>query len=76
MKFTEYCQANNIQILRDDLKFLRKNLTNEPDKLRKRVLLNYCNEWLLGMELEQNASLKQSMGRRRANNYIRDRDYE
>lgn len=71
MKFTQYCQANNIQLLRDDKKYLVTMLRNIPENPRKSLLKRFCDEWLLGFELEENVLLKQNMGRFRANSWLR-----
>ena len=71
MKFTQFCQANNIQLLRDDKKYLVAILSGTNDNLRKSLLKRYCYEWLLGIELEENVLLKQNMGRFRANSWLR-----
>lgn len=72
MTFTEFCKANDIHLLRDDLSYLRLHIGYLPENERKRVLKRYCNEWLKGMREESNIALKQNMGRREANKFIRE----
>lgn len=70
MNFTDYCFENNIKLLHDDLKFLRKMLYGLDERQGQPLLMKYCEEWLLGMEDESIVSLKSNMGRKRANLWL------
>ena len=72
MKFTEYCQTKNIQLLRDDKRFIVKMMNKIPRDLHKYVLTRYIDEWLLGYSEEPKESLKQNTGRLRANSWLRE----
>jgi hypothetical protein len=70
MKFSEYCKKNNIQLLRDDKKFLVKQVGDLPNNRRIGVLRRFCEEWILGIKNEPITSLKQNSGRFRANSWL------
>lgn len=72
MTFTEFCQANNIKLLRDDLKYIRRILEQLPRDHKAGVLKQYADRWLEGMASEPNDSLKQNIGRRNANAWLRE----
>ena len=67
MSFRDFATSKGLQLLRDDIKFLRKIIQIMPKENRKLFLLDYCQEWLSGINEEPNVQLKQNMGRRRAN---------
>lgn len=70
MTFTEYCKANNIKLLYDDLKFIRFHIGQLPQSQKKAVLKRYTVYWLTAMANEPIEALKQTMGRRAANKYL------
>lgn len=70
MKFTEYCAANNIELLREDMRFIRSKLHGLTHNQIKRVLKRYTEEWLLGYSEEENEPMKQNSGRYRANFWL------
>ena len=72
MKFTEFCKQKNIQVLRDDLKFIRESTHCYKYEFRKTILKRYCDEWLRGIDEQPIAALKQTSGRRRANIWLRE----
>lgn len=65
MTFTEYCKQNNIQLLRDDIKFLRSILCTVPKGRQKAVARQYVAIWCECMPESQNAA------RHAANTYLR-----
>jgi len=70
MKFTEFCKANNIQLLREDMKFLRKHVKDLDDDLRKLVLMNYAQLWISHLEFNQNSSQAQNIARKQSNLWL------
>lgn len=56
MTFTEYCAKNNIQLLRDDIKFLRSILCAIPKGRHKDVARRYVAIWCECMPESQNAA--------------------
>ena len=72
MNFREYCESRGLDILRDDLKFIRVCLRMMPKNYRKSLLLLYVDKWLLGTAGEENVHLKQNSGRLAANSWLRE----
>lgn len=72
MTFLEYCEQQDIKVLRDDLKFIRASINCFKYEARKTILRSYCEEWLLGIKLEPIEAIKQTSGRRRANLWLRE----
>lgn len=72
MKFTEFCKEKNIQLLRDDKRFIVSMVNKLPRELHKDVLTNYIDKWLLGYSEEKKTSLKQNSGRLMANSWLRE----
>jgi len=72
MTFTDHCKQNNIQIMRDDIAFIRKMVKRLSPELRKRVIRRYLDEWVLGRDGCEIVALSQNSGRRRANLYMLD----
>ena len=68
--FQDYCKKSGIQLLKDDLKYIERVLCNIDKGEQKRVLKHFTDEWLLGIQLEENSTLKQNTGRRRANLWL------
>jgi len=72
MTFEEHCKQNNIQLLRDDIQYIKRMLQRIAPNARKRVMRGYLDEWVLGRDQCENAIQAQNMGRRRANTYLRN----
>lgn len=70
MDFVTYSKAKGLQLLKDDITFIRARLHRLPKNRRKAFMLRYVDLWLEGMEDEENALRKDSAGRRRANNFL------
>lgn len=70
MTFTEYCKANDIKLLRDDLKFIRDILQQWPPSQKMAILRRYSVVWLTAMHSEPNPILKQNSGRKAANLWL------
>lgn len=70
MTFTEYCTANNIKLLRDDLRYIRKILEQWPASQKKAILRRYTVVWLTAMNSEPEELLKQNSGRKSANLWL------
>ena len=67
MKFTEYCKQNDILLLKDDMKYLRKLLCNIPDEARRRVLKRYSDEWIKELRSSEITPQSMNLARRKAN---------
>ena len=72
MTFTEFCLANNIKLLKDDLKYIRRILEQLPKDHRAAILKQYADRWLEAMANEPNESLKNNKGRKAANEWLRE----
>jgi hypothetical protein len=70
MTFREYCIEHNVQILKDDTRFLRESLKKMPFADRKRVSHGYVNRWIEELNKEQ---ATQNNARRAANNWLLDK---
>jgi hypothetical protein len=70
MNFTTHCQQNNIQLLPDDLKHIRKCLASIPHHKQKEILHKYVEIYQRVMaECECDIS-GQNLARRSANLYL------
>jgi hypothetical protein len=70
MNFTDYAASKGLQLLRDDITFIKLRLHSVPKKLRKTYMLRYIELWMQGIADTDNAQLKQSAGRYRANIWL------
>lgn len=59
-----------LDVMKDDYKFVGKQLYKISYDLRKSVLRRYIDEWLKGVANEPNELAKQNTGRRKANLYL------
>jgi len=70
MTFQSHCIKNGIELLRDDIIFIKKQLAGIPEHLQKPVLTEYCEIWLKGMKETDIVYRQQNIGRRKANLYL------
>ena len=70
--FKSYCIDHNIQLLKDDFKFIEHELMKIEKNLHRSVLKSYTDEWLSELEKEENSQQKQNLGRRKANTWLRE----
>ncbi len=70
MTFIQFCQENNIQLLKDDLKHLRGCLKYIPESHRKSVVRRYAEIWADVAAKCESSSMAQNKGRRAANVYL------
>lgn len=70
MNFTDYAASKELQLLKDDIKFVRSRLYNVPKNRRRAFMLRYVELWCIGMDEEESVLRKQSAGRRAANNFL------
>lgn len=71
MTFTEYATSKNLQLHRDDIKFIKAQVAGLNPAIRKQILTQYVDIWIEAMETEPIAHKRQNKGRRAANNYLR-----
>jgi hypothetical protein len=70
MTFTEYCEQNNIQLLADDVKYVRRLVNRLPQYARKQAAHDYVKTWI---EHRDNCPCEikaQNVGRRAANRQL------
>jgi len=67
MTFTEYAKSRGMQLLRDDIRYLKAHVAGMSPKLRHELLRRYCDVWIEAM-----GDSYQSVGRRAANIWIRE----
>jgi hypothetical protein len=72
MSFKAHCEQLGIDLLKDDFVFIKSCLRNVPKNSHKTVLRRYCDVWVASMTACSNDALKQSMGRREANTFLRE----
>ncbi|MGL6123275.1 MAG: hypothetical protein ACRC1W_09715 [Shewanella sp.] len=70
MNFTDYAFSKGLQLLKDDIVFIRARMYKVPKNSRNAFMRRYVELWLQGMQEEENALRKQSVGRRAANNFL------
>lgn len=68
--FKDYCVKNNIQLLKDDFKFLERELVKIPQNEHRTILKAYTDLWLHEVKKEGNASQAQNLARRIANKWL------
>jgi hypothetical protein len=68
--FRQYAELKGIDLMREDIKFLKLKLPKIASYAKRGVLERYAEEWVLGMRETEIVYRKQNCGRRRANNYI------
>jgi len=72
MNFTTYAQTKGLDLLPDDIRWLRTIITKIPPNDRKRVLEQYVTIWREVLGPETKASCAMNLGRSRANNWVRE----
>ena len=68
--FKDYCLANNIQLLRDDIKFISKILIKIPNNEHRSVLKEYTDLWLHSLKKTEKSSQNQNLARKTANTWL------
>lgn len=70
--FQDFAKLKGIQLLKDDIKFIRKCLPCIPYQKRRLVLEKYADTWLQGMNTCDNVIRKDNVGRFLANSFLRE----
>ncbi len=68
--FRQYAEIKKIDLMREDIKFLKTKLLKIASHAKRGVLERYAEEWVLGMSETDIVYQKQGYGRRRANLYL------
>ncbi len=72
MSFQSFAKLNGIHLLKDDIVFIKACLAKMPYNRRKAILSRYAEEWLKGIGSSDIVYKKQNIGRRAANNFLRE----
>lgn len=70
MTFQLYCQSLGIQLLRDDIKFIRAQLKRYHHSYHKNILSQYASIWVQSMAECHDDAKKMNHGRREANLFL------
>ena len=70
MNFLEHCKQNNINLLPDDIKHIRKCIGHLPAEVRRQALRRYVTIWQQMLGECENASQAENFGRRSANLFM------
>lgn len=70
MNFVEYCRKNNINLLHDDIKFIRESLNKVPKTQKRGIMLRYIEIWIRVEGECENALRGHNLARRSANLYL------
>lgn len=68
--FKDYCKTKNIQILRDDLKFIGKKIASMPQNEQRSVMRDYTDKWLSIIQNEEKSSQNQNLARFTCNMWL------
>lgn len=70
--FAEFCAKNNVELLPEDLRFLKSKLARIPSAELKAILGAYYKHWCKGIGQAQKSHQKQNLGRFMANKALRE----
>lgn len=70
MNFIEFAELKGLKMLKDDIRFVRKQLYRIPKPQKRIVMIRYIEEWQKGMVSEIIEHKKQNKGRFRANQWL------
>ena len=72
MIFQQHCSSLGIQLLRDDIRFIKSQLLGIPKQMHRQVLQQYADTWLRAMGSCGIVYRKQNIGRKVANVELRE----
>lgn len=72
MSFHKYCENLGIELLKDDIKFIKFQLLHFPQQLHKSILTKYADIFLQGIASTDIVYKQQNAGRRLANTFLRE----
>lgn len=70
--FQDFAKLKGIHLLKDDVLFIKKCLTRISYQRRRITLECYADTWLKGMHSSDIIYMRQNIGRRNANKYLRE----
>lgn len=68
--FKDYCSKNNIQLLKDDLKFIERELQKIPLNEHRAILRVYTDKWLHEVKKNEKSYQNQNFARKQANKWL------
>ncbi len=71
-KFIEHCHVHNIQMLRDDVYFIRNCLKFVRQPQQESIVKRYLSIWHNELGKEGKSYQKQNLGRFKANTWLRE----
>ena len=69
-KFKDYCEANGIELMREDLRFIERALCKMPQQLHSEALRGYIASWRRTMAKENSELVGVNSARREANKFL------
>ncbi len=72
MAFIEHCKSLGIELLREDVMFIRERLKRIPKSSHRTVLTRYCELWCRIMRECDSDVCGMNLGRRSANSFLRE----
>ena len=73
MLFQDYARSAGVQLLYEDVAFIRKCLNGINRTSRVTIMRDYIQIWLTAMNECKSAAKQQNAGRRAANNFLLDK---
>lgn len=70
--FQDYTKSHGVNLLRDDIKYIRKMLVIHERHHHKAILKQYVEVWTKAMQECDNPLTADNIGRRAANSFLRD----
>lgn len=71
-KVIPYFAKNNIELLRDDIKFIEQTLSKLPPERHKQIMREYYNVWKGALAQDDKNTSKEPTARSKANAFLRD----
>lgn len=72
MSFEGHCKSLGIELLSEDVKFIRDKLKRVSTVSHKSVLSRYADAWVFAMNTCVDMTKAQNVGRRAANEFLRE----
>lgn len=76
MSFRNHCTSLGINLLKDDITFIKRQLVTIPNQLRRPALEQYCEVWIAAMDSCDNPIKRDNIGRRAANLWLLEAHHE
>ncbi len=70
--FVEFAESKGIQLLKDDLVWIKELTKHVPIEQKRTILRRYIDEWCVAMAECERVIKRQNEGRKAANTYLRE----